>query len=230
MTSPLVQAEGVTRTYKRGRSTVSALRGVTLSLDPGELVALVGRSGSGKTTLLNVIGGLDNPDDGHVVVDGQKLDQLDERERLKLRRERIGFIFQSFGLLPFLSARENVGVPLRLLRTPSAQREARVTELLTEVGLTQHERQRPAELSGGQQQRVAIARALSTRPRLLLADEPTGQLDSESGQAIIALLRDLVHRSGSAAIVATHDPALVGYADRVVNLHDGKIETAPVAA
>ena len=226
MTS-LVVVENVARTFTRGSSRVNALRAISLSLDAGELVALVGRSGSGKTTLLNVIGGLDRPDDGHVVVDGQKLDDLDQRGLLRLRRERIGFVFQSFGLLPFLSARENVGVPLRMLRRPTAEREGRVAELLNTVGLGDQTEQRPAELSGGQQQRVAIARALATRPRLLLADEPTGQLDSETGQQVIALLRDLVHGSESAALVATHDAALVSYADRVLHLRDGRLEDTP---
>jgi len=223
----LVVVENVTRSFARGSSRVEALRGISLSLDGGEVVALVGRSGSGKTTLLNVIGGLDRADEGHVVVDGQKLGDLDQGGLLRLRRERIGFVFQSFGLLPFLSARENVGVPLRMLRRPAAEREQRVAELLDTVGLGDHTEQRPAELSGGQQQRVAIARALATRPRLLLAAEPTGQLDSETGQQVIALLRDLVHESGSAALVATHDPALVSFADRVLHLRDGRLEDSP---
>ncbi|HET6728291.1 MAG TPA: ABC transporter ATP-binding protein [Jiangellaceae bacterium] len=226
MTS-LVVVESVARSFARGSSRVEALRGVSLSLDGGEVVALVGRSGSGKTTLLNVIGGLDPADEGHVVVDGQKLGDLDQNGLLRLRRERIGFVFQSFGLLPFLSARENVGVPLRMLRRPAAERDQRVAELLDTVGLSDHTEQRPAELSGGQQQRVAIARALATRPRLLLADEPTGQLDSDTGQQVIALLRDLVHESGSAALVATHDPALVSFADRVLHLRDGRLEDSP---
>jgi putative ABC transport system ATP-binding protein len=165
--------------------------------------------------------------DGHVVVDGQKLGDLDERGLLRLRRERIGFVFQSFGLLPFLSARENAGVPLRMIRRPAAEREERITELLTTVGLAGHADQRPAELSGGEQQRVAIARALATRPRLLLADEPTGQLDSGTGQQVIALLRDLVHGSQSAALIATHDSALVSFADRVLHLRDGRLEDTP---
>ncbi|HEU0212583.1 MAG TPA: ABC transporter ATP-binding protein [Jiangellaceae bacterium] len=226
MTS-LVVVDDVARSFARGPSRVDALRGVSLSLDAGELVALVGRSGSGKTTLLNVIGGLDRADEGHVLVDGQKLGDLDQAGLLRLRRERVGFVFQSFGLLPFLSARENVGVPLRMLRRPAVERERRVAELLDTVGLTDHAEQRPAELSGGQQQRVAIARALVTRPLLLLADEPTGQLDSDTGQQVVALLRDLVHGSGSAAIVATHDPALVTLADRVLHLRDGQLEDSP---
>ncbi|TDD98279.1 ABC transporter ATP-binding protein [Jiangella asiatica] len=221
--SPLVTVDEVVRTFRRGTDTVRALRGVTLHVEAGELVALVGRSGSGKTTLLNLIGGLDRPDGGEVVVDGNKLAALDDAGLLRLRREWIGFVFQSFGLLPYLSARENVGVPLRMLRTASAEREERVDELLRAVALDGHAEQRPAELSGGQQQRVAIARALAAKPALLLADEPTGQLDSETGRTVIGLLRDLVHESGSAALVATHDQTLVSYADRVLHLHDGRI-------
>jgi putative ABC transport system ATP-binding protein len=219
----LVEVERVRRTFGRGPSSVAALRGVSLSVDTGEVVALVGRSGSGKTTLLNVIGGLDRPDDGEVVVDGYKLSALREGALLGLRRKQVGFVFQSFGLLPYLSARENVGMPLRLLRSPREEREARVAELLRTVGLDDHAEQRPGELSGGQQQRVAIARALAPKPQLLLADEPTGQLDSETGMSIVALLRDLVHESGRAALIATHDPTLMSFADRVVHLRDGQI-------
>jgi putative ABC transport system ATP-binding protein len=225
--TPLLVVENVTRTFTRGSSRVQALQGVSLTLDVGEVVALVGRSGSGKTTLLNIIGGLDQPDDGHVVVDGQKLGDLDQGGLVRLRRDKVGFVFQSFGLLPFLSARENVGIPLRLQRQPAAEREQRVTELLTAVGLADHVEQRPGELSGGQQQRVAIARALTTRPRLLLADEPTGQLDSQTGQQVVALLHELVQRSQSAALVATHDPALTSFADRVLHLRDGRLQDGP---
>ena len=219
----LVVAEHVGRTFVRGASPVHALRGVSLDLNAGEMVALVGRSGSGKTSLLNIVGGLDRPDEGEIVIDGRKLSELGEAARQRLRREQIGFVFQSFGLLPFLSARENVGVPLRMLRWRTRGREARVAELLTTVGLADHAEHRPAELSGGQQQRVAIARALAPKPQVLLADEPTGQLDSETGQQVIALLQRLVHESGSAALVATHDPALVSYADRVLYLRDGRL-------
>jgi putative ABC transport system ATP-binding protein len=222
----LLVVENVSRVFTRGASPVHALTGISLTVDSSEVVALVGRSGSGKTTLLNVIGGLDQPDDGHVVVDGQQLGDLDENALVRLRREKIGFVFQSFGLLPFLSARENVGVPLRLQRQPVAEREQRVADLLAMVGLTDHVEHRPAELSGGQQQRVAIARALATRPRLLLADEPTGQLDSQTGQQVVALLRELVEGSSSAALVATHDPALTSFADRVLHLRDGRLEAS----
>ena len=219
----LVVAEHLSRTFVRGASPVHAVRGVSLELNSVEMVALVGRSGSGKTSLLNIVGGLDRPDEGEIVIDGRKLSDLGEAARQRLRREQIGFLFQSFGLLPFLSARENVGVPLRMLRWRTRTREARIAELLTTVGLADHAEHRPPELSGGQQQRVAIARALAPKPHLLLADEPTGQLDSETGQQVIALLQRLVHESGSAALVATHDPALVSYADRVLYLRDGRL-------
>ncbi|HEU4541399.1 MAG TPA: ABC transporter ATP-binding protein [Jiangellaceae bacterium] len=228
--SALVIAENISRTFLRGTSPVHALRGVSLELNAGELVALVGRSGSGKTTLLNVIGGIDGPDDGEVVINGRMLSRLGEAGRQRLRREQVGFVFQSFGLLPFLSARENVGVPLRMLRWRTRAREARVVELLATVGLSDHAEHRPAELSGGQQQRVAIARALAPSPHVLLADEPTGQLDSETGGQVVALLQRLVHESSSAALVATHDPALVSYADRVLYLRDGELVSSYVAS
>lgn len=221
--SPQLIAENLTRTFARGAHAVHAVRDVSFEVNAGELVALVGRSGSGKTTLLNIVGGLDRPDDGEVVIDGRKLGQLGEARRQRLRRESIGFVFQSFGLLPFLSARENVGVPLRMQRWRAKDREARVAELLTTVGLADHAEQRPPELSGGQQQRVAIARALGPNPRLLLADEPTAQLDSETGRQVIALIRRLVHESGTAALVATHDAALMSHADRVLRLADGRL-------
>ncbi|MDX3215763.1 ABC transporter ATP-binding protein, partial [Streptomyces sp. ME02-6991-2B] len=184
-------------------------------------VALKGRSGSGKTTLLNIIGGLDRADAGRVTVDGTVLTGLGERELLAMRRDRMGFVFQSFGLLPILSAAENVGVPLRLRNTPRREREERVALLLSLVGLEDHADQRPGEMSGGQQQRVAIARALANRPSLIIADEPTGQLDADTGRAVMELLRAVVHSEGVTALVATHDPTLLTLADRVLELRDG---------
>ncbi|GAA3051676.1 ABC transporter ATP-binding protein [Kitasatospora albolonga] len=189
----------------------------------GELTALKGRSGSGKTTLLNLVGGLDSATGGSIVIDGTDLSALDENGRLALRRDRIGFVFQSFGLLPVLTAAENVGVPMRLRRLPAAEREERVHTLLALVGLAGHADQLPSELSGGQQQRVAIARALANDPALIIADEPTGQLDSETGLAVMDLLRAVVHSQGVTALVATHDPTLMSQADRVLELHDGRI-------
>ncbi|MFI9808027.1 ABC transporter ATP-binding protein [Streptomyces sp. NPDC052301] len=223
VTGTMVRVEGVHKSFGRGAAAVHALRGVSLEVGRGELVALKGRSGSGKTTLLNIVGGLDTPDRGRVEVDGLQLGELGEGELLRLRRDRIGFVFQSFGLIPVLTAAENVGVPLRLRRADPHAREERVELLLALVGLAGHAAQRPAELSGGQQQRVAVARALANRPALLIADEPTGQLDAETGHAVMELLRAVVHSEQVTALVATHDATLLDLADRVLELRDGEI-------
>ncbi|MEU6608859.1 ABC transporter ATP-binding protein [Streptomyces shenzhenensis] len=223
VTETMVRVEDVHRSYGHGAAAVHALRGVSFEIPRGELVALKGRSGSGKTTLLNVVGGLDTPDRGRITVDGRELAALDENGLLELRRDRIGFVFQSFGLVPILSAAENVGVPMRLRRADPREREERVELLLSLVGLADHAAQRPGELSGGQQQRVAIARALANRPALLIADEPTGQLDAETGHAVMELLRAVVHSERVTALVATHDTTLLDLADRVLELSDGKI-------
>ncbi|TYB46205.1 ABC transporter ATP-binding protein [Actinomadura chibensis] len=230
MTEPMVAVEALTRVYKSGKIEVPALRGASFTVAPGEIVAIKGRSGSGKTTLLNLLGGLDSPDGGTIRVDGRDVGALSEDELLALRRDHIGYIFQSHGLIPVLSAAENVEVPLRLARTPPAERDERVRVLLALVGLADHALQRPYELSGGQRQRVAIARALANRPRLLLADEPTGQLDSETAAAIMPLLRAVAAGEGVTIIVATHDSALLAQADRVLDLQDGKITETPVPA
>ncbi|MEU8353996.1 ABC transporter ATP-binding protein [Streptomyces sp. NPDC048845] len=219
----MVRAENLHRSYGTGSTWVEALRGVGFEVPRGELVALKGRSGSGKTTLLNLVGGLDTPDEGRVTVDGTDLSGLDEQGLLRLRRDSIGFVFQSYGLIPILTAAENVGVPLRLRGTDPREREERVTLLLSLVGLTDHAAQRPGELSGGQCQRVAIARALANRPVLLIADEPTGQLDAETGLAMMELLRAVVRSEGVTALVATHDTQLLDLADRVLELSDGTI-------
>ncbi|MFE9728723.1 ABC transporter ATP-binding protein [Streptomyces sp. NPDC005794] len=219
----MVRIEDLHRSYGTGAAAVHALRGVSFEIPRGELVALKGRSGSGKTTLLNLVGGLDAPDSGRITVGGTDLAGLGEDGLLELRRDRIGFIFQSFGLIPILTAAENVGVPLRLRRTDSQERDERVALLLALVGLGDHAQQRPGELSGGQQQRVAIARALANRPALLIADEPTGQLDAETGLAVMQLLRAVVRSEGVTVLVATHDPQLLGFADRVLELSDGHI-------
>ncbi|GGY38982.1 ABC transporter ATP-binding protein [Streptomyces djakartensis] len=222
----MLRVEDVHHSYGTGAGAVHALRGASFSVRRGELVALRGRSGSGKTTLLHMIGGLDSPQAGRVVVDGTDLSALSESELLELRRDRIGFVFQSFGLIPILTAAENVGVPLRLRRAEPRDREERVALLLALVGLAGHEAQRPAELSGGQRQRVAIARALANRPALLLADEPTGQLDAATALAVMELLRAVVRSEGVTALVATHDPQLLGLADRVLELSDGVVVEA----
>ncbi|MCX4735325.1 ABC transporter ATP-binding protein [Streptomyces sp. NBC_01363] len=220
---PMVRVEDLHRSYGSGAGAVHALRGVSFEVPRGELVALKGRSGSGKTTLLNLLGGLDSPDGGRITVDGTDLAELGEDGLLELRRDRIGFIFQSFGLIPILTAAENVGVPMRLRKADPREREDRVALLLSLVGLADHAAQRPGELSGGQQQRVAIARALANRPALLIADEPTGQLDAETGLAVMELLRAVVRSEGVTALVATHDAQLLGLADRVLELSDGHI-------
>jgi putative ABC transport system ATP-binding protein len=188
-----------------------------------------GPSGSGKTTLLNVLGGLDAPTSGRVWLGERELTAVPADEVLAARRDEIGYVFQSFGLVPVLSAAENVEVPLRLRRVPARERAERVADALERVGLSGHADQRPYELSGGQQQRVGIARALVAEPRVLLADEPTGQLDSATGRRVMDLLRELVHTAGTAAVVTTHDPELVARADRVVDLHDGALRGPTVA-
>ncbi|MEV4331112.1 ABC transporter ATP-binding protein [Streptomyces sp. NPDC049597] len=221
--APMVRVENLRRSYGTGAAAVHALRGVSFEIPRGELVALKGRSGSGKTTLLNLVGGLDSPDEGRITVDGIDLSGLGENGLLELRRDRIGFIFQSFGLIPILSAAENVGVPLRLRKADPREREERVQLMLALVGLADHAAQRPGELSGGQQQRVAIARALANRPALLIADEPTGQLDAETGLSVMELLRAVVRGEGVTALVATHDAQLLDLADRVLELRDGEI-------
>ncbi|MEI5676125.1 MULTISPECIES: ABC transporter ATP-binding protein [unclassified Nocardioides] len=218
-----VVVRGLTRSYGAGPGTVHALRDVSFDVAPGEMVAVVGRSGSGKTTLLNLLGGLDRPDAGTVHLEGTEVTALDDEGLSTLRRDTVSYVFQTFGLLPALTAAENVGVPLRLRRTAVAAREQRVALLLDLVGLREHARQRPAELSGGQQQRVAIARALAGSPRLLVADEPTGQLDAETGLAVMALLRAVVESEGVTAVVATHDPVMMSLADRVLTIADGRV-------
>jgi len=219
----ILDVQDVTRTYRSGPTVTAALRGVTFTVGEGKLVALRGRSGSGKTTLLNLVGGLDKPDGGSICVAGHDVTAMGERERMRLRQETVAYIFQSFGLLPVLSAAENVGVPLRIAGVTPKERESRVELMLSIVGLADHAKQRPAELSGGEQQRVAIARALASRPSLLLADEPTGQLDRGTGRQIMRLLQAVVQSEGVTTLVATHDPAILDMADSVLHLVDGKI-------
>lgn len=223
---PLLRVRGIDRRFGTGPAAVHALREVSFDVAAGTMVALVGRSGSGKTTLLNIIGGLDRPDSGSVVVDGTEVTALDEDGLALLRRQKVSYVFQTFGLIPVLSAAENVGAPLRLARVPSAERERRVAVLLEVVGLAGHAEQRPGELSGGQQQRVAIARALAASPRLLIADEPTGQLDAETGRSVMALLRAVVESEGVTALVSTHDPVMMALADRVIHISDGRVDAS----
>ena len=220
---PMIETHRLVREFAIGSSVVHAVDGVDLRVERGELLAVRGRSGSGKTTLLSLIGGLDRQTSGDVIVDGQSLADLDQAALVELRRRRVGFIFQAFGLLSILSAAENVEVPLRLVGADPREREDRVAVLLELVGLGDRARHRPHELSGGEQQRVAIARSLANRPNVLLADEPTGQLDSATGRSIMGLLRSIVRSEGLTAVVATHDPMLIDLADRVVELRDGRI-------
>jgi putative ABC transport system ATP-binding protein len=221
--SIVVSAEALTRVFGRGPAAVHALRGVTFGVSRGELVAICGRSGSGKTTLLNVLAGLDQPTSGRAWVTGLEVTSMTRDEQLKLRRERVSLVFQSFALLPVLSAAENVGVPMRLSKTATAVRERRVGALLELVGLDDDGHKRPHELSGGEQQRVGIARALANNAELLLADEPTGQLDSQTGRQIMSLIRSIVHAEGITAIVTTHDRTLMNMADRVLTIQNGQI-------
>ena len=220
-----LRCEDLTRTYGAGDTAVHALRQVSLAVPAGELLVLRGPSGSGKTTLLNLLGGLDRPTSGRVWLGESEVTAASEAELTELRRHRIGYVFQSFALLPVLSAAENVELPLRIRGVPAAEREARVAELLEVVGLAAHANQRPAELSGGQQQRLGIARSLANDPSLLIADEPTGQLDSVNAEAMMSLIAALVHQRGVAAVVSTHDPRMAVYADRVLDLHDGRLAT-----
>ncbi len=221
-----LRGTGLTRVYGSGAGEVHALRGVDLHVAPGELVVVRGSSGSGKTTLLNLLGGLERPTSGQVHLGDVELTAMSEDELLEVRRHRLAYVFQSFGLIPVLSAAENVEVPLRLLGVDPAERDARVAAVLAAVGLDGHARQRPAELSGGQQQRVGIARALVAEPAVLLADEPTGQLDSGNATVVMDLLLDLVHTRRVAALVTTHDPLMAERADRVLDLHSGRLAAA----
>jgi putative ABC transport system ATP-binding protein len=215
---------GLSRRFKMGSAFVDALRGVDLSVGRGEFVALVGPSGSGKSTVLNLIGGLDRPTDGEVWIDGVELGSADERTMTRHRRQHVGFVFQTFNLLPRLTAVENVALPLMFSGVAQGERMDRAKTLLRRVGLGERLTHRPGQLSGGEQQRVAIARALVGRPVLLLADEPTGNLDSTTGNGIMTLLKGLNQESELTLLVVTHDPEVAAFADRIVTLRDGRVE------
>jgi putative ABC transport system ATP-binding protein len=219
----VLRCEALTRTYGSGATEVRALVDAELAVEPGELVILRGPSGSGKTTLLNLLGGLDVPTSGHVWLGEREVTGASERDLVDMRRREIGYIFQTFALLSALSAAENVELPMRMIGIPVAERRERVAELLTVVGLAEHAEQRPNELSGGQQQRLGIARALANSPRLIIADEPTGQLDSLNAEAMMSLIASLVHERGVSAIVSTHDPRMAAHADRILEIHDGHL-------
>ena len=224
----IIQTRSLQRDYTLGDRTIRALRGVDLNILPERIAALKGRSGSGKTTLLNCIGGLDRPSAGSVHVFGRNLSELGEDELALWRRYELGFVFQSFGLLPTLSAYENVDLMLRLIEVPSTERRQRTLECLELVGLTKWMHHRPHEMSGGQQQRVGIARALANHPRLLLADEPTGELDSNTSREILQLFRDIVEVEHITVLMTSHDPLVDTYADEIVLLKDGQIYS-PIA-
>jgi putative ABC transport system ATP-binding protein len=224
----IIQTRSLQRDYTLGDRTIRALRGVDLNILPERIAALKGRSGSGKTTLLNCMGGLDRPSAGSVHVFGRNLSELGEDELALWRRYELGFVFQSFGLLPTLSAYENVDLMLRLIEVPSTERRQRTLECLELVGLTKWMHHRPHEMSGGQQQRVGIARALANHPRLLLADEPTGELDSNTSREILQLFRDIVEVEHITVLMTSHDPLVDKYADEIVLLKDGQIYS-PIA-
>lgn len=219
----VLESVALTKIYPSGEGSIRAVDAVDLQVKSGSFSVVSGRSGSGKTTLLNLLGGLDQPTSGEVFLNGVSISSLNETERAAARRHEIGFIFQAFGLLPMLTAAENVEVPLRLVKADPDERRERSRMLLELVGLSARADHRPDELSGGEQQRVAIARALSNEPRLLLADEPTGQLDSRTGAEVVRVLADLVSTQGIAAFIATHDAAPLAYADQVLRLSDGHL-------
>lgn len=219
---PMVEVDRVTRIFRGAGAEVRAVDDVTLHVGRGEFMAIVGRSGSGKTTLLNLIAGLDQPDEGRILVDGAEVSTFNDRQMTEFRRHQVGFVFQSFGLLPLLSAEENVDLALRIAGAGFGERRERTRELLALVGLTERAHHRPYELSGGEQQRVAVARALANRPALIIADEPTGELDSTTGAQIFALLRDVAD-AGVTVIAATHDPFVMEHVDRVLEMSDGRM-------
>ncbi|MGQ0709069.1 MAG: ABC transporter ATP-binding protein [Rhodoferax sp.] len=220
---PVMQLQAAHKTYRLGAHVVQALRGVDLSLHAGELLALTGPSGSGKSTLLNLCGLIDTPDSGTVVLQGRPTQGLDETARTLLRRDALGFVFQSFNLVPVMTVAENVEYPLFLAGVDAAQRRSRVRAQLEAVGLWEHAQHRPDALSGGQRQRVAIARALVKRPQLVIADEPTASLDSATAAQVLDLMRDCAHAQGAAFVFATHDSRLTERCDRVLVLQDGRM-------
>lgn len=219
----VTQVVEATRTFRIGEVQTHALRGVDLSIHNGEFTALVGPSGSGKTTLLQLMGLLDQPTSGRVLINGKDATGLSRDARADLRKGSIGFIFQFFALIPTLTAYENIEMPLLLNNVRAADRRARVDELLEAVALTDRERHRPDQLSGGQQQRVAVARALAMRPSVVLADEPTANLDTENGRQVMDIMQSLNQKTGTTFVFATHDPRVIKYARRVVTLSDGLI-------
>ena len=236
MNEPVIRMENVTKDYPMGEVVVHALRGIDLEVAPGEFIVLLGPSGSGKTTTLNLMGGLDRPTSGRVIVQDEDISRYDDKELTRYRRGKVGFVFQFFNLIPTLTARENVEFALALLDGKSGDLEKRAQELLEMVGLGDRADHFPSQLSGGEQQRVAIARALANHPPLMLCDEPTGNLDVETGRSVLQVMRDLNRREGTTIVLVTHNTAIAPMADRVVRLHSGTIkeittnpEPAPVS-
>jgi putative ABC transport system ATP-binding protein len=233
MTTPIISIDNVHKSYLMGKEAVPALRGVSLDIQPGDFVCLMGPSGSGKTTLLNIIGGLDEPSRGHVLIDGESLVSMSENRLARLRLQKIGFVFQNYNLLANFTALENVEAPMVLAKIERKERRQRTSSLLEKVGLADRAHHYPSELSGGQQQRVAIARALANNPPILIGDEVTGDLDSESGSAIMRLLASL-NAEGVTIVFVTHDPRMAEFARRLIHMEDGKIwvdgEASPEAA
>ncbi|HPE94000.1 ABC transporter ATP-binding protein [Sphaerochaeta sp. UBA5836] len=219
----MIKVEKVSRNYKTGESIVRALKQVSLEIQDGEFLSIAGPSGSGKTTLLNLIGCIDAIDDGEISINGQKVSTMNKEEKTTFRRQNLGFIFQTYNLIPVLSAYENVSFVLSLLDVPEAEVKQRTYEILKEVGLEGMENRRPSRLSGGQQQRIAIARALVKRPQIILADEPTANLDSKTGEEILKLMKRMNEKFGTTFIFSTHDKMVMEYARRLVQLHDGSI-------
>lgn len=222
-TQTVIRTQGIVKELPLGNTTVHALRGVDMEIFAGEIVGVIGPSGSGKSTLLGLIGGLDTPTRGTIEIDGVDISRMNEDRLTEIRNEKIGFIFQFFNLIPTLTALENVALPIQFARKPQFNPDKRAKELLTMLGLGDRLRHRPSELSGGQQQRVAIARALANNPPLLLADEPTGNLDTESGAMVMQALRDIREKSGTTVVIVTHDAAIAQQTDRVLTLVDGTL-------
>ncbi|AAB89781.1 MULTISPECIES: ABC transporter ATP-binding protein [Archaeoglobus] len=219
----VIELVDVYKIYRTAYYEVHALDGVSMEVEAGEFVAIMGPSGSGKSTLLNMIGCLDKPTKGEVIINGVKTSGLSDRELTKLRRDSIGFIFQQYNLIPTLTALENVELPMIFRGVARAERERRAKELLKVVGIEELADRRPREMSGGQQQRVAIARALANNPKILLCDEPTGNLDTKSGRQVMGILKNLNEENGVTVVLVTHDPSLSEYADRVIRIRDGKV-------
>jgi lipoprotein-releasing system ATP-binding protein len=228
--SPVLSVRNLTRTYDTATGGLTVLRGVNLDIMPGEIVGLIGPSGSGKSSLLHAAGLLEHPTEGEVRIDGEAVAALSDRERTRIRLDRIGFVYQFHHLLPEFDARDNVGLPLRIAGYKQADARARAEELLTALGLADRITHQPPQLSGGERQRVAVARALANRPRLLLADEPTGNLDPATSQTVFEALHDVVKQTGVAALIATHNMELAGHMDRVFAIKDGHLEERPAEA